>query len=320
MTTQNILVTGCDGDIGLSLGRILKTSNICKSVIGCDIHDNHLGSLTFDKCDILPRVDSPKYFSDLKKVLRKYSVDLVIPASEPELRHFFKKNFFNYIGKIPVLTANKKALTIGLDKLKTAEFLKSIKLPYPWTKIVGKSIPLNYPCLIKSRYGAGSKNINMVDSNFFSYYQKKRPDDIWQEYLTPEDEEYTCGIYRTKSKEIRTIIFKRKLQGGHTVSGITVENKKITGVLSKLAQSLNLRGSINAQLRLTKKGPVIFEINPRFSSTVVFRHLLGFQDLIWSIKEKFGQKLEPYKEPRAGIKFYRGSKEYIFFPDGKFII
>lgn len=310
MIINNVLVTGCGGDIGLSVGRILKMTNIAKHIIGCDIHNEHPGSLIFDKCEIVAPINSPKYPNDLKKVIKKYGIDLLIPASEPELRFFLKNNLLDNFDNIPVLTANKKALIIGFDKLKTADFLKTIKLPYPWTNIVKESLPIAYPCVIKNRYGAGSKNINSVDRELTKYYQKNCPNDIWQEYLIPDDEEYTCGIYRTRSKEIRTIIFKRKLQGGHTVSGVTIHNLKIKNVLLKLAQALDLQGSINAQLRLTKKGPIIFEINPRFSSTVVFRHLLGFQDLIWSIKEKVDIKLKPYKEPAAGTKFYRGVKEY----------
>jgi len=56
---------------------------------------------------------------------------------------------------------------------------------------------------------------------------------------------------------------------------------------------------------------VIFEINPRFSSTVMFRHLLGFKDLIWSINEIAGKEVGDYIPPRAGTRFYRSSQEVI---------
>jgi carbamoyl-phosphate synthase large subunit len=56
---------------------------------------------------------------------------------------------------------------------------------------------------------------------------------------------------------------------------------------------------------------VIFEINPRFSSTVMFRHLLGFKDLIWSINEIAGKAIEDYIPPQFGTKFYRASQEVI---------
>ena len=52
-----------------------------------------------------------------------------------------------------------------------------------------------------------------------------------------------------------------------------------------IANEVSLLGSMNVQLRLTNEGPRIFEINPRFSSTVLMRHLIGFQDLIWTIND-----------------------------------
>ena len=56
----------------------------------------------------------------------------------------------------------------------------------------------------------------------------------------------------------------------------------------QIAESLDLFGSINIQLRLVEKeGPMVFEINPRFSSTVGMRHMIGFSDLIWSIEEQY---------------------------------
>lgn len=60
----------------------------------------------------------------------------------------------------------------------------------------------------------------------------------------------------------------------------------------RIAEGLNLHGSMNVQLRLTDKGPRVFEINPRFSSTVLMRHRLGFSDVIWAIEEAEGKDID----------------------------
>ena len=78
-----------------------------------------------------------------------------------------------------------------------------------------------------------------------------------------------------------------------------------------IAVSLNLQGRINVQLRYTACGPVTFEINPRFSSTVVFRHLLGFQDLLWSLYELKNIPLKPYTQVKENTRIYRAAREYI---------
>ena len=313
---SKILVTGCGGDIGLALGRIIKMSAIAESVIGCDIHDDHAGEVIFNRCFLISRAGSPTYLDNLLDLCEINQVDLIIPGSEPELRFLYRQGISDFIEDIPLITVNKKALQIGFDKLQTAEFLQAEGLPYPWTKTVQEGAPEKLPCILKSRSGSGSKSVHLVkDQALIDYYRRICPEDIWQEYLQPDDQEYTCGLYRTKSGEIRTIIFKRVLAGGRTGSGEVVENDEIKELLTRVARALNLTGSINVQLRLTARGPVIFEINPRFSSTVVFRHLLGFSDLIWSVKEKAGLPLDSYHAPKPGARFYRGDREIIIDND-----
>ena len=58
-----------------------------------------------------------------------------------------------------------------------------------------------------------------------------------------------------------------------------------------IAKGLDLRGSMNIQLRLTDKGPRVFEINPRFSSTVLMRHRLGYTDVLWALDEAEGKSI-----------------------------
>ena len=79
----------------------------------------------------------------------------------------------------------------------------------------------------------------------------------------------------------------------------------------KISKLLKLKGSINIQLRVTNRGPVLFEINPRFSGTVGFRDKLGFKDLLWSMQLKLEGEVEKYTKPKKGTKIFRGLEEYI---------
>ena len=45
---------------------------------------------------------------------------------------------------------------------------------------------------------------------------------------------------------------------------------------------------MNIQLRITKSGPCIFEINPRFSFTLLMRHRFRFCYLLWTLSEARG--------------------------------
>lgn len=311
-----ILVTAIGGDIGHGIGKILRRSGIARFLVGCDVHEEHAGTTFFDRCEIVDRADSRTYVESLLRVVEMHKIDLVVPTSEPELRFLLKAGLCGKLDRTPLVMANEAALRIGFDKLETANFLRDHDLPYPWTKRVMDGSPDRYPCLIKERFGAGSKGVAIVQPEWVELYRQSRPTDIWQECLEPAEEEYTCGIYRTRSGETRSITFRRKLSGGITVFGRVVGNRPdIETLLSSVAEALDLRGSINAQLILTRRGPVIFEINPRFSSTVVFRHLLGFQDVVWSVQESLGQPIGGYVAPADGAAFYRGADE-ILLPAG----
>ena len=69
---------------------------------------------------------------------------------------------------------------------------------------------------------------------------------------------------------------------------------------------MKLEGSINIQLKILKKRIGIFEINPRLSSTVLMRDMLGFKDCIWWI-EYFLNKKTP---SNVKIKYKKILKKY----------
>jgi len=312
MQIKNVLVTGCGGDIGIAIGRILRDLDIVEKLYGCDISCEHPGNIFFDECLPMVRADSPKYFSCLMEIITGKKIDLVIPAAEPELRGLMENNFY---GRSELfLSANIEAMRIGFDKYATVEMLKDFGCPHLWTVEADKNKPLAYPCIWKSKTGCGSKQIKILNS-----YNDllEVSEGIYQEYVPEDEGEYTCGLYRSSRGDIRTIIFKRKLRGGLTGSGEVVENKNITGLLFKIAKAVDLRGSINVQLRLKDGIPYVFEINPRFSSTVMFRHKLGFKDLFWSIQDKLDKDIDSYQGARRGIRFYKVYEDVIDWRSGE---
>jgi carbamoyl-phosphate synthase large subunit len=132
---------------------------------------------------------------------------------------------------------------------------------------------------------------------------------VWQQLILPEDQEYTCGLYRTRDGEVRTIVFRRWLQDGLTYAAEVAEVPAIEDLLVRIAEVVDLRGSINVQLRLDADGPKVFEINPRFSSTVGFRHRFGYRDFVWSLLERRGLTVESYCPAPVGATLYRMTVE-----------
>lgn len=303
MLFRKVLVTGCGGDIGVSIGRILQEERLAESVVGCDVVEYHAGRLFFDSCFVVERASSPCYMESLQKLVESEGIDLVIPTSEPELRVLVEHDFWGK--RYMFLAASEMAMRVGFDKYQTAELLRHYGLPHPWTQVARGERPLQMPCILKSRTGCGSKTVHILTMENYQAFLPFAEDDMFQELLTEEDAEYTCGLFRGRDTEIRTIVFRRKLRGGLTGSGLVEENHVIEDLLHNLATVLDLQGSINVQLRLREGEPCVFEINPRFSSTVRFRHKLGFADVLWSLQDHLRMPLSPYTHPKAGLRFYK---------------
>jgi carbamoyl-phosphate synthase large subunit len=311
MKFYNILVTGCGGDIAQSMGKILIGYPKTGKVIGCDIHSDHAGHFIFHECFVVERVSSLGYNDSIVTLVNQQNIDIIIPATEYELEYLLS-NDLRGIGRCIIIKPNNLAVEIGLDKYRTAKFLESNDLPFPRTVLLEEATGFVLPCIVKSRRGSGSKTVHIVkDSDTFMLLAKVLKDALCQEYLDAAGEEFTCAVYRSSLGIIRMIQFRRKLTGGYSSFGIVEKNKTIELILEKLASLINLVGSINVQLRLQDGVPKIFEINARFSSTVLFRHLLGFEDLIWSIEDALGLEIGSYFEPPLGSKFYKGFQEYI---------
>jgi len=313
MKDLRILVTGVAGDIGFGIGKILRHHFEDCFLLGVDIDSNNPALAIFDMFKKIDHADSNTYEKNIIDLVRSMNVNLIIPTSEAEISIFWKKKLVDFFEKnnIKVLILNYKIVQTSLDKFKTYEFLKNNELEYPNTYLANDFKSQDeFPMIFKLRSGQGSKGLKIIYSHGDIKESELSSTNIIQEYLTDDDQEYTCCVF-SDGKIFRSINIKRKLKGGFTYSGEVVESKLIDSYIEEISKLLKLQGSINLQLRMTNRGPVLFEINPRFSSTVVFRDKLGFSDLIWSIQLKFGYKVEKYIKPRDGTKIYRGIDEYI---------
>lgn len=314
MNAKNILVSGCGGDIGQSIGKILNNHTDLFNIYGIDLNDRTPSKFIYKNFEVGLPANNVSFLKFISTKLKENKIDLYIPIAEAELRFFTNNDYHNYIEDSIILMANKKSRIIGFDKLLTSNFLKENNFPFPETYEANSQYSiLKYPFVLKSKTGAGGKSNYLINDDLdLKYYKQKLDLDnyIFQEYLSNQKGEFTCGVFRSKYNEIRTIVFKRELTGGYSGYGELIQDEQIDSFLKKLAESLQLMGSINIQFRFHNGVPVIFEINPRFSSTVFFRKLFGFNDLLWSIQDKLDQPIDDFKLNNLRY-FYKGFLEYV---------
>ena len=282
-----VLITGIGGDISQGVATILRESRPDLRLIGVDVHTQHGGHLFVNATETIPGASASNYRVALQAVIAKHSVDVLIPMSEPELLALHP--FHDFCPGIKWITAGAGVLAAGLDKLATVHAIESLGLPVPWTIPVGDGGPLAYPCILKNRYGSGSRAVFRIEgAENAEYFAKCYPDAVFQELLEPADREVTCAVYRKQDGEVLSLLMLRRLTGGFTGWAKVIDDEETSLMCKRIAEGLDLRGSMNVQLRISDQGPRVFEINPRFSSTVLMRHRMGFSDVLWAIEEAEG--------------------------------
>ena len=204
-----------------------------------------------------------------------------------------------------VILSSVKVIETGNDKWLTYLFLREANLNFPKSFIptspeenLAQAEKTGYPLIVKPRVGFGSKDIFVVrKKEELNPVINRVYNPIIQEYLLPDDEEYTSEVFTlADGSQLGTITMKRKLLRGTSVVAICDDYHQIRDQAQRAAQALKPLGPCNFQMRLTKKGPVIFEINPRFSGTTVARAKFGFNSPENSIRHfVLGERLNPPK-------------------------
>ena len=114
---RDVLITGCGGDIAISMARILRDIMPGINLIGTEIHDDHPAQAYFDKVLHILRADDAGYQACLQDIISKYDIDLIIPSTEAEIGFFVEQEkIADKIFNIPVLIANQSSVKTGLDK------------------------------------------------------------------------------------------------------------------------------------------------------------------------------------------------------------
>ena len=287
---MTILISAANSDIADSLCRIYRSEYPREKIYGVAPDGMWPASAVFDKVYKIAKVDDPEYLKMLFAILVSESIDIFVPVSEHELR-FFAKNVISWPSKVKILINPQSILSVCLNKMHTVHWLDKIGVKSPQTIQLDQVNSGHLPIFVKPKESAGSKYSYTVHTwEYFNvlikelqYLGIKLEDMIAQSYLTNLEEEYTCALSKINGQE-SYLILKRKLLGGITGKAETSQHPGIIRILKKISNAFKGDFFINVQLRLEKDEPFVFEINPRFSSTVMLRHLIGFQDFLEHIK------------------------------------
>ena len=307
---MNFLITGANGDIAISICRIIKNEFKNSIIEGTDIKTDGLGEFQYKKIHKITSPRNKSYLNEMLEISKESKI--IIPTTEEEII-FFSKNQKKFKNKF-ILVNSHKIIKIFSSKFKTYNFLNKNRFGVPlFCKKFNNIKKFNETFFLKKDFGHGNKNYKVVRTA--QQFKKIKINDkknwIAQEYLDENYKEYTCALVKLRNYE-NVIILNRKLDKGYTYFAEVIENSHLKKTLLNLAKKINLNGSINVQIKINQNRYAIFEINPRLSSTVMMRNKMGFKDLVWWINYLVYKK-KPTSIPK--IKKYKMIK----FSNEKFI-
>ena len=303
-----ILVTGVGSLLGQGILKSLADSSLNCRVTGTDYFPSAVGLYWVDKGYLLPdilkpEIDEENWIDALIQVINQEKINIVLPGLDFEIPILARNKpaIEKQTGAVLVVSS-EKVVTIGNDKWESVNYLKTKSFTCPESCLpdeIDNFLRSNsFSLIVKPRFGHTSENVFLVKNKTELYEAIQQCDKpIIQEYLGDPDREYTCGATCIDNQVITLISLRRTLKNGNTQQAFCEKTDEIDKYVRKLTLSLNPYGPINFQLRLTDRGPVVFEINPRFSGTTPIRALFGVNEVEAVVNRIMGTKTgNDYKE------------------------
>lgn len=279
----SILITGAGGAAAPALIKSLQEQDY--KIIAVDTDQYAIGLYWANKGYVIPRGDSPEFIPVIRKICLKENIKAIVPLVDEELIPSFELENDGIV----VILPRREVVEICLDKFVLMQKLSIMGINIP--KICTPIEDMDFPVIVKPRIGRGSRNISIINSmaEWLSYYQNSHfspKSFILQEYIPGT--EYTVSVVVWRDGEVQAVVPKEIIvKKGITKIGVTRNNPAIDLICKEIQEKLRADGPFNVQLKIDERTgkPVIFEINPRFSTTVVLTMMAGIDEVGGILKQ-----------------------------------
>lgn len=275
-----------------------------------------------DEYVITPIIYDEKYIDFLIQFCNTNNITAIISLFDIDLYVLsVNKKKFQENGII-VVVSDENAIDICNDKWKTYEFLQENKIDCPKTfknlyeikKAINKN-EINYPIVIKPRWGMGSIGIFIAeDETELDLFTKKIRKQIFNSYLKYESKqnieecilfqekidgiEYGLDVFNDFNGKLVSLVAKQKIamRAGETDVAKTVDTAEYEDIAEKLSKGLKHIGDLDVDIFETSDDKImVLELNCRFGGQYPFSHLAGVnypkQIVKWLLGEKTDNNL-----------------------------
>ena len=245
----------------------------------------------------------------IKAIISLFDIDLPVLSRNKEK--------FEEFG-IKIIVSDIETVMICNDKYKTYNFLKNnnfnVKKTYLSKSEALKDIArgiINYPLIIKPRWGMGSISVLQVDNeeelNILYNKTLKNIKDTYLKYEANEDiensiliqekikgQEYGIDIINDLEGNYVNTIVKKKLamRSGETDCAVVVENEEIEKLGAQISKLLRHVANLDVDLFIEDGKIYVLEMNARFGGGYPFSHKAGVDLPKAIINWVFNQSIE----------------------------
>lgn len=311
----NILLT--------SVGRRSYLVNYFKAALGNrgKVHVSNSSDISpaFQVADfsvVTPLIYDSDYIPFLLEYCKKNRIGAIISLFDIDLPILARnKEKFASIGT-KVIVSDEKVISVCNDKWKSFQFLQQNGFRVPETYLYIEQVidkiargELNYPVIVKPRWGMGSISIyeaeneeelvvfyNKVKRNIANTYLKyEAVNDIDNCVIVQEKivgQEYGLDVINDLEGNYQTTIVKKKyaMRSGETDCAVTIYNEKLKELGEQVSSSLHHIANLDVDIFLAKDNIYILEMNARFGGGYPFSHMAGVNLPLAIVKWLEGEK------------------------------
>lgn len=298
MKNLNILITGA-GAPGWSsvLESIRMSQELCHSnIYSCDITADVYGAKLSKKHFVVPHGQDPDFSDALLQLINQFSIDLVIPITDPEL---IACSLLSQQGKAPILVSSLNSIIALQNKLSLYTIVQ--KYAPVFTKVKSyKDIKKFYkqqgekPFFLKAISSHGSRGTKLIvdDKIWLSSFFRQKPqefgmtfpfsslrnlskeftdDMLISEFLPGIEYSVDCVFSHQSSLEWYGVRAREKTVNGicSTAKFIPDTSNAIQDIILDINELLPMRYNVNIQLKEDANGNLkLLEINPRIPGSI----------------------------------------------------
>lgn len=310
----NVIITGVGGGVGYAIIKALRSSTLDLHIIGVDANPWAGGIYRCDRGYLVPPANDPDYPAAIINICKQENAQILFPGNEAELPVLARLKTQLAVFGCQVVCGSEQSIRITRNKFATAAFFQAVKLPFVATAKLAKIDQLitakGFPVIIKPISGATSKEINVCFNRkqvteFINHTADTAMKNyIAQEYIVPavwlkdkteidatdiyngdvlkQQDEVSIQVLVGNDGEIFGCFTSiNVLRHGVPIKILPEKGHPAEPVAIKMAKALYGRGftgPCNLQCRITKEGPVFFEVNPRFTNITGARVAMGFNE------------------------------------------